>query len=67
MNCEHEITQGDSYGVSCRACGAVLRGYGYGGFFGADLVPGRECLHEPVPLDNASNICIYCQRVTSIN
>jgi hypothetical protein len=37
MLCPHHKTISDTYGVSCQACGGVLEGYGYGGWFGSTV------------------------------
>lgn len=57
--CQHLCRQGDNYGVSCRDCGAALRGYGYWG-------EGRaNCLHSWITTGEEVEpvMCIYCQAV----
>ncbi len=61
--CRHLREVGDNYGVSCLDCGERLSGYGYGGFFGANLTPEKECIHEFLETGDGWKVCIYCQCV----
>ena len=56
-NCKHESTIGDNYGITCSICNKILEGYGCGGWFGKNLIKGRECKHKFV-----DNVCMYCER-----
>lgn len=60
--CNHNRIIGDNYGETCQDCGQILSGYGYGGWFGKNLIDVKECKHKFLPYDN-QEICIYCQRV----
>ena len=60
--CEHRRTQGDNYGETYMDCGAVLAGYGYGGWFGSNLKGNEQCKHRWLPYDEKSDICSYCER-----
>ncbi len=59
-NCQHFRRQGDNYGISCQSCGAVLEGYGYGGFFGSNLKGNEECLHVWLKTNAEQEECTYC-------
>lgn len=53
--CNHEISQGDSNGESCKICNKQLRGYGFGG-------TGKKCLHHFLRLETSNmGMCQYCE------
>ena len=61
MYCDHSKQIGDTYGISCQRCGAVLEGYGYGGFCGKTLSGAEKCLHQAwYPVNEREEECIYC-------
>jgi hypothetical protein len=61
MNCDHNKRIGDNYGVSCQACGEILEGYGYGGWF--DL-GSKKCIHGAwYPINAIDEECMYCHSV----
>ena len=59
-NCKHERTIGDNYGLTCQDCNEILEGYGYGGWFGNNLIKNRKCKHK---FPNDQEPCIYCERI----
>jgi hypothetical protein len=70
--CQHLKRIGDNYGLSCQTCGAVLEGYGYGGFFGNNLKGNEHCLHGQntwYKISVEQEECLYChgarERVTN--
>lgn len=63
--CNHNNQIGDNYGLSCADCGEQLRGYGYGGFFGANLLPGTSCKHQFLDTGDGYEACLYCEEVRS--
>lgn len=55
--CDHHLTIGDNYGVTCATCGEVLEGFGV-------WTSSLTCLHDRVKYgegDEAICICIYCE------
>jgi hypothetical protein len=57
MQCEHNKTIGDNYGVTCQDCGAVLEGYGY-------YAQGqRTCKHKFLNISATEEQCIYCEEI----
>ncbi len=58
--CQHFKRQGDNYGITCQTCGAVLEGYGYGGFFGSNLKGNEQCLHVWLKISAEQEECLYC-------
>ena len=63
MECKHTNRAGDNYGESCTACGKVIKGYGYGGWFGINLAPPKECIHQWLPVGDPPTeyVCPYCE------
>ena len=62
MECKHLSRVGDNYGESCVDCGAKTRGYGFGGWFGANITGTENCIHLWSPVgENGAAICIYCE------
>lgn len=61
--CQHLNRVGDNYGESCRDCGKQLSGYGYGGWFGRNLIGREQCIHTWSPISDAEDICIYCDSI----
>ena len=59
MFCEHTKRIGDNYGVSCRDCGAILEGYGYGNWLGGHVY-GEKCLHVWWKISASDEECQYC-------
>ena len=60
--CEHNNRIGDNYGESCRNCGKQLNGYGYGGWFGANLTGQERCIHLWSPIgEGGAMVCVYCE------
>ncbi len=60
-NCQHLRRIGDNYGITCQTCGAVLEGYGYGGFTFSDNLTGNEqCIHVWVKISAEQEECTYC-------
>jgi hypothetical protein len=58
--CQHLSRQGDNYGITCQTCGAVLEGYGYGGFFGSNLKGNEQCIHVWFKISAEQEECLYC-------
>ena len=58
--CQHRKRIGDNYGVTCQDCGAVLEGYGYGGFFGNNLRGNEQCIHVWMKISTEQQECAYC-------
>jgi hypothetical protein len=64
MQCEHNRKIGDNYGLSCQDCGAVLEGYGNGGWFGSNLKGNERCIHGAnawYTISDLEEACMYCQ------
>lgn len=61
--CQHHKQIGDNYGITCQGCGAVLEGYGYGGFFGSNLKGHEHCIHVWAKISVEQEECLYCHRV----
>jgi hypothetical protein len=62
-NCQHNNRIGDNYGVSCQDCGERLSGFGCGGWFGANLQVGVQCIHVFAPMgEDSAEVCIYCEQ-----
>lgn len=57
-NCQHPITNGDNYGVTCDVCGEVLEGYGC---WGAE----DTCIHGQTHFEDGgrTEVCDYCGRM----
>ncbi len=60
VDCEHNRKIGDNYGLTCQDSGAVLQGYGYGGWFGSNLNGEERCIHVWVNISNTKEQCMYC-------
>ena len=59
MYCDHSQQLGDNYGISCQRCGAVLEGYGYGGFLGN--TGDEQCVHQAwYRISGNEEECVYC-------
>jgi hypothetical protein len=61
--CQHFKHIGDNYGISCQTCGEQLEGYGYGGFFGNNLIGNEHCIHVWLKTSAEKEECNYCHRV----
>lgn len=62
--CKHTNRVGDNYGESCLDCGKQLLGYGYGGWFGINLIGKAHhlpCIHLWTPVGVGEEICCYCE------
>lgn len=60
--CPHKSVVGDNYGTSCRDCGIQLTGFGYGGFFGRNLIGNEKCIHVWSPMgEGGEEVCIHCE------
>lgn len=59
-DCKHFHRIGDNYGESCQNCKKQLSGYGYGGWFGYNLLEPRTCIHLFSPMGEDA-VCIYCE------
>jgi len=60
-DCPHNNRVGDNYGESCLDCGNKLSGYGYGGWFGVNLIEHVECIHLWLPVGDTEEVCCYCE------
>ena len=64
MYCDHSKQIGDTYGISCQRCGAVLEGFGYGRFVGENLASEPVCIHQAwFRLGDLEEECLYCHEV----
>lgn len=60
--CEHLNRVGDNYGESCMDCGEIIKGFGYGGWFGHYLTVKTVCIHQWLPVgDDGEEVCPYCE------
>jgi hypothetical protein len=60
--CNHLRRVGDNYGESCLDCGEQLRGFGYGGWFGARITGNEKCIHLYSPMgDGGPEVCVFCE------
>ena len=61
-DCKHLSRVGDNYGESCQDCGQQLSGFGFGGWFGANITGNERCIHSWTPASTDVRYCIYCEQ-----
>ena|SRR6266480_6497235 len=66
MDCNHNKRIGDNYGITCQDCREVLEGYGYGGWFGGNLIGNERCIHGEYAwykINDVEEQCMYCETI----